>query len=102
MTNGLEDEALLAALRQAIRSGQAVPPEWIAAAKSAFAWRSIPITCKPLSNARGGSRSATPRAIWYAARNPNQIASCRPKSAHPRGNTRRPAETMTLTRNAEF
>jgi hypothetical protein len=41
VTNGLEDEALLAALRQAIRSGQAVPPEWIAAAKSAFAWRNI-------------------------------------------------------------
>ena len=31
---------------------------------SAFACRSIPITCSPFSNARGGLRSATPRATW--------------------------------------
>ena len=75
---------------------------WSVSSKSALACRSIPITCRPLSNARGGSRSAMPRATWYAARKPNQIASWRPKSAHPRGNTRRPTETKELTRNGEF
>ena len=41
MTDGLEDEVLLAALRQAIKNRQAVPPEWVEAAKNAFTWRNI-------------------------------------------------------------
>ena len=41
VTDGLEDEVLLAALRQAINNRQAVPPEWVAAAKNAFTWRNI-------------------------------------------------------------
>ncbi len=41
VTDGLGDEALFAALRQAIRTRQAVPPEFVEAAKSAFAWRNI-------------------------------------------------------------
>src|SRR5262249_24990819 len=41
VTDGLEDEVLLAALRQAIKNRQAVPPEWVEAAKNAFAWRNI-------------------------------------------------------------
>ena len=41
MTSGLDDELLFAALRQAIRSRQAVPPGFVAAAKNAFAWHDI-------------------------------------------------------------
>ncbi len=41
MTSGLDDETLFAALRQAIRSREAVPPEFVAAAKNAFAWHDI-------------------------------------------------------------
>lgn len=41
VTDGLGDEALFAALQQAIRTRQAVPPEFVEAAKSAFAWRNI-------------------------------------------------------------
>jgi hypothetical protein len=36
-----DDEALLAALRQALSARQAVPAEFIAMAKSAFAWHNI-------------------------------------------------------------
>jgi hypothetical protein len=36
-----DDEVLLAALRQAIRTRKAVPPDFVEAAKSAFAWRNI-------------------------------------------------------------
>ncbi len=35
------DERLLAALREAVRRRQAVPEEFVAAGKSAFAWRDI-------------------------------------------------------------
>jgi hypothetical protein len=41
VVDGVEDEILLEALARAIRSRRAVPPEWIAAAKNAFAWRNI-------------------------------------------------------------
>jgi len=41
VTSGLDDETLFTALRQAIRSRQAVPPEFVAAAKNAFAWHDI-------------------------------------------------------------
>jgi hypothetical protein len=41
VTDGLEDEVLFAALRRAVRNRQAVPPEWVTAAKNAFAWRNI-------------------------------------------------------------
>jgi hypothetical protein len=36
-----DDEALLAALQQAVRARQAVPPELVEAAKNAFAWHNI-------------------------------------------------------------
>jgi hypothetical protein len=36
-----DDEELLAALRQALRTRQAVPPEFVEAAKNAFAWHNI-------------------------------------------------------------
>jgi hypothetical protein len=36
-----DDEELLTALRQAVRSREAVPPEFVEAGKRAFAWRTI-------------------------------------------------------------
>ncbi len=36
-----DDEELLAVLRQALAERQAVPPEFVAAAKNAFAWHNI-------------------------------------------------------------
>jgi hypothetical protein len=41
MTDITGDEQLLAALREAARRRQAVPEEFVAAGKSAFAWRDI-------------------------------------------------------------
>lgn len=41
VTDGWNDEELLAALRDAIRARAAVPPEFIAAGKNAFAWHGV-------------------------------------------------------------
>ena len=41
VAEGWDDEALLAALRQALRARQAVPAEFVEAAKNAFAWHNI-------------------------------------------------------------
>lgn len=41
MPDGQDDEFLLAALRDAMRECQEVPPEFVAAGKGAFAWRDI-------------------------------------------------------------
>jgi hypothetical protein len=41
MTDGWDDEELLAALQQALSRRKAVPPEFVAAAKSAYIWRNI-------------------------------------------------------------
>jgi hypothetical protein len=38
---GWDDDALLAALREALRAREAVPPEFVEAARSAFAWHNI-------------------------------------------------------------
>src|SRR5215469_12367671 len=38
---GWDDDALLAALREALRVREAVPPEFVEAAKTAFAWHNI-------------------------------------------------------------
>jgi hypothetical protein len=38
---GWDDEELLAALQQALRARQAVPPQFVEAAKNAFAWHNI-------------------------------------------------------------
>jgi hypothetical protein len=38
---GWDDDALLAALREALRARAAVPPEFVEAARSAFAWHNI-------------------------------------------------------------
>jgi hypothetical protein len=36
-----DDEQLLAALKESLRAGRAVPPEFVEAGKSAYAWRNI-------------------------------------------------------------
>lgn len=41
MTDGWDDEELLTALREAISARQAVPPEFVAVGKNAFAWHNI-------------------------------------------------------------
>jgi hypothetical protein len=41
VTDGWDDEGLLAALRQAVNSRRAVPHEFVEAAKNAFAWHNI-------------------------------------------------------------
>jgi hypothetical protein len=41
VTNGWDDEEVLAALRQALHAQRAVPPEFIEAGKNAFAWHNI-------------------------------------------------------------
>jgi hypothetical protein len=41
VAEGWDDQALLAALRQALRARQAVPPEFVEAGKNAFAWHDI-------------------------------------------------------------
>ena len=41
MTDGWDDETVLTALREALRARQAVPPGFIEAAQSVFAWHNI-------------------------------------------------------------
>jgi len=41
VTESWDDEELLTALRQAVSARQAVPPEFVTAGKSAFAWHNI-------------------------------------------------------------
>lgn len=41
MSAGWEDDDLIATLQEALRARQAVPAEFVAAGKSAFAWRNI-------------------------------------------------------------
>ena len=47
---GWDDEALLRALQQALRAWQAVPPEFVEAGRSAFAWRDIDVELAQLSH----------------------------------------------------
>ncbi len=41
VAEGWDDEDLLAALREALRARESVPPEFVEAAKNAFAWHNI-------------------------------------------------------------
>jgi hypothetical protein len=41
MTERWDDDALIAALRQAVHARQGVPPEFVEAGKAAFAWHNI-------------------------------------------------------------
>jgi hypothetical protein len=55
-----DDEELLAALRQALAERQAVPPDFVEAAKNAFAWRSIDIDAELAELTYDSSRDAEP------------------------------------------
>jgi hypothetical protein len=61
VTSGPDDELLFAALRRAIRARQAVPPEFVAAAKNAFAWHDIDAELAQLTydSSRGPAIPAT-------------------------------------------
>ena len=64
MTSAPDDEVLLAALRQAIRSRRAVPPEFVDAAKNAFAWHDIDAELAQLTydSSRASAAAAATRA----------------------------------------
>ena len=64
MTSAPDDEVLLAALRQAIRSRRAVPPEFVDAAKNAFAWHDIDAELAQLTydSSRASAAAAPTRA----------------------------------------
>lgn len=49
MTDGWDDEELLAALQQALSRRAEVPPEFVAAAKSAYTWHSIDVELAQLT-----------------------------------------------------
>ena len=49
MTDGWDDEELLAALQQALSGRREVPPEFVAAAKSAYIWHSIDVELAQLT-----------------------------------------------------
>ncbi len=49
MSDGWDDEELLAALQQALSRRKAVPPEFVAAAKSAYTWRNVDVELAQLT-----------------------------------------------------
>src|SRR5271169_3310951 len=76
----MDDEELFALLQQALRSRQAVPPEFVVAAKNAFAWHNIDAELAQLTydsavgagvgpSAVAGTRSeaASIRALTFAS-----------------------------------
>ncbi len=75
MTNGWDDEELLAALRQALSSRRGVPPEFVEAGKNAFAWHNIDaelaqltydsIAAEPAGHTR--AESASIRALTFTS-----------------------------------
>ena len=64
MTDDWDDEELLAALRQALDARRAVPPEFVTAAKNAFAWHNIDAELAQLTydSVRGPEVAARTRA----------------------------------------
>ncbi len=76
VTDGWDDEELLAALRQALTARRAVPPEFVEAGKNAFAWHNIDAelaqltydsTHAPQPAARTRSESASIRALTFTS-----------------------------------
>jgi hypothetical protein len=70
VTDGWDDEELLAALQQALRSRSAVPDEFVEAGKSAFAWRNIDAELAQLTydSTRGADELVATRAESAAIR----------------------------------
>jgi hypothetical protein len=62
------DDALLGGLQQALRAGRAVPPDFVAAARCAFAWRDIDVELARLSY-------DSPGELNQAGRPPAETAS---------------------------
>jgi hypothetical protein len=70
-----DDDELLAALRGALRARQAVPPEFVAAGKSAFAWHNIDAELAQLTydserdaeSAPSRSEAASVRALTFSS-----------------------------------
>jgi len=73
VTDRWDDEELLAELRQALCGCRAVPPEFVAAAKSAYTWRSIDAELAQLSYdsacqyAPTRAEAASIRALTFAS-----------------------------------
>jgi hypothetical protein len=74
--DGWDDEQLLAALREAMRAWQAVPPGFVTTAKSVFAWRGIDAELAQLTYdsrcdgdlvARSRSETASIRALTFTS-----------------------------------
>ena len=64
MRDGWDDEQLLAALREAVRARQAVPPKLVEMGKSAYAWHNIDAELAQLTydSSRDRDRSASVRS----------------------------------------
>ena len=64
MPDDWDDDALLAALQQALRARRAVPPEFVEAGRSAFAWHSIDAELAQLTydSARASGHAPSTRA----------------------------------------
>ena len=58
VSDGWDDDELLAALREAVRARQAVPPEFVAVGKSAFAWHNIDAELAQLTYDSASERDA--------------------------------------------
>jgi hypothetical protein len=75
VAQGWDDDELLAALREALRAREAVPPEFVEAAKNAFAWHNIDaelaqltydsIAAEPAGHTR--AESASIRALTFTS-----------------------------------
>lgn len=70
MTDGWDDEELLAALQQALRARRAVPDQFAEAGKNAFAWRNIDAELAQLTydSTRGAEELVATRAESAAIR----------------------------------
>ncbi len=71
LADGWDDDDLLAALRQAVRERQAVPPEFVAAGQNAFAWRNFDAELARLTY------DSAEEAARAAARDDDQVAAVR-------------------------
>ena len=60
MPESWDDEQLLAALKESLREGRAVPPEFVEAGKSAYTWHSIDAELASLTYDSAGDTERTP------------------------------------------
>jgi len=79
VTDGWDDEEFLTVLQQALSGRRDVPPEFVAAAKSAYAWRNIDVELAQLtydstcdyapvrSEAAASSEAASIRALTFTS-----------------------------------